>query len=196
MIAQFGLGHLFEVRDQRRVALPGRAVDALQLRVLLVAAPVGAGDAGQEEVPESRRRRDVRTATEVGEGRRVRVRRDRRRRADFGEVLVGRRLRDRVDDLHLEGLIGEERQAVVDRVLVAHERLVLGDDRAHLFVDAHQVVVTEVRAAGQFEVVVEAVGDRRTDRVVRAGPETGDGLGQDVRARVTDHLATERRWSA
>ena len=31
-----------------------------------------------------------------------------------------------------------------------------------------QVVVTEVRAAGQFEVVVEAVGDRRTDRVVRA----------------------------
>jgi len=55
VIAQFGLGQQFEVRGERGLALPGRAVDALQLRVLLIPAPVRAGDAGQLEVSEALR---------------------------------------------------------------------------------------------------------------------------------------------
>ena len=112
-------------------------------------------------------------------------------RADLAQVLVvGRALGDGVDDLELERLVLEERQTLLDRVLVTGEGLVLGDDRAHLGVDAREVVVTEVCVAGQLEVVVEAVRDRRTDRVLRPGPEARDGLGQDVGARVTKDVAT------
>src|SRR5665213_3187400 len=64
MIAQLRLGQLFEMRSQRRVALPGRAVDALQLRLLLIPAPVRPGDARQHEMSEARRRGDVRSETE------------------------------------------------------------------------------------------------------------------------------------
>jgi hypothetical protein len=80
----------------------------------------------------------------------------------------------------LKGWSGEEGQPLVDRVLVAGEGLVLGDDGAHLGVDALEVVVAEVGAAGQFEVVVEAVLDRRADGVLGPGPEPRDGLGQHV----------------
>ena len=74
--------------------------------------------------------------------------------------------------------------------LVADERLVLGDDLAHPSLDPLEVVVAEVAAVGKLEVVVEAVLDRRTDRVPRTGIEIGDGLRQHVRRRVAQHLPT------
>ena len=43
---------------------------------------------------------------------------------------------------------------------------------------------------GQIEVVVEAVGDRRADRVPRAGVEVADGLREHVRGRVPQHVQT------
>ena len=65
VVAQFGLLEELEVRRQGGVALPRGAVDALELGTMLVAAPVGARDAGQLEVAESRRRGHVGTAAEV-----------------------------------------------------------------------------------------------------------------------------------
>ncbi len=59
---------------------PGGSVDALQLLVLLVALPVGAGDRQQLERLDFRRVRDVRTAAEVDESRPQRV---------LGEDVVG-----------------------------------------------------------------------------------------------------------
>ena len=45
-----------------------------------------------------------------------------------------------------------------------------------------------MRAAGELEVVVEAVGDRRADRVLGAREQVGDGLGHHVRGGVAQHL--------
>ena len=79
--------------------------------------------------------------------------------------------------------------ASVGRQLVAHERLVGLDDLAHLGLDRGEVVVAERLAAGQLEVVVEAVLDRRADRELGAGEQLRDGLGHDVRRRVAQHVA-------
>jgi hypothetical protein len=68
------------------------------------------------------------------------------------------------------------------RDLFAEERLVLCDDRTHLVLDARKVVGRHVLR--DRKVVVEAVGDRRSDRVLRSGPQPADGLGEDVRGRM------------
>ena len=71
VVAQLCLFELVQVCGQRLFGLPRGAVDALELRALLVAAPVRAGDAGQFEVTQVRGRGHVRTATEVDERRRI-----------------------------------------------------------------------------------------------------------------------------
>jgi hypothetical protein len=86
------------------------------------------------------------------------------------------------DDLPLEVLILQPGEGFGARNLFAQERLVLGDDRAHLSLDPRKVVGRHV--LGDREVVVEAVGDRRSDRVLRSGPQPADGLGEDVRGRM------------
>ena len=55
--------------------------------------------------------------------------------------------------------------------------------------DPLQVVVAEVGAVGQLEVVVEAVLDDGPDGVLGAGPQTADRLGQDVRSRMAQDVA-------
>ena len=104
-------------------------------------------------------------------------------------VLVGRAGADVADDLLLVRLVGEQLEASVEVVLLAHERLVLGDDLAHAGLDALEVRLGEVLAVRQLEVVVEAVGDRGADRVLRPGKEVEDRLGHQVRRRVAQHLA-------
>ncbi len=74
-------------------------------------------------------------------------------------------------------------------MLLAREGLVLGDDLAHPRVDTVEVLVGEVGAARQVEVVVEAILDRGPDRELGPGPQLRDGLGQDVRGRVAQHMA-------
>ena len=96
---------------------------------------------------------------------------------------------DLLDDLLLVRLVGEQRQRVVERQLVADEALVVLDDLAHPLLDALERLLVEGLAAGQVEVVVEAVGDRRTDRVLRAREELRHRLGEHVRGRVPQHLA-------
>ncbi len=68
-LAVVALGGLLEallVRAQLVLGRPGGAVDALQLRVLLAAAPVGAGDAGERPaVADQAGARQVRAAAEV-----------------------------------------------------------------------------------------------------------------------------------
>src|SRR5204862_2997330 len=76
-LAVIALGRLLEhheVRIEGGLAVPRRPVDALQHRVLLVAAPVRAGDAHELEVTETPRVGHVRSATEIDEPRRVLVR--------------------------------------------------------------------------------------------------------------------------
>src|SRR5262249_19188080 len=65
MVALLGLLQLVEVRRQRVLALPPGAVDALELLVLLVPAPVRRGGAHQLERRDALGGGQVRTAAEV-----------------------------------------------------------------------------------------------------------------------------------
>ena len=124
----------------------------------------------------------MRPAAEVHERVRVPVRGDDALSRALGRV-------DALDDLALVGLIGEDRQTLLDRVLFAHEGLVLGHHLAHARLDATQVLFAEMGATGQLEVVVEAVLDRRSDGETGAGPQLQHGLGHHVRGGVTEHGA-------
>ncbi len=194
MVAPLGFLEPVQVFGERLRALPRRAVDALELRTLLVAAPVRTRDAHQFERAEPARGRHVRTATQVGEvdrsvGVDVAIHTHAAAVADlFGLLLVGRALPHLRDDLLLERLVAEQRDARVVVELLAFEALVVGNDLAHLVFDASEVVLGERLAAGKLEVVIEAVGDRGPDRVLGAGKQLDDGLCEHVRGAVPQHL--------
>ena len=160
---------------ESRFRLPGRAVDALQLGAVLVAAPVGGGNFGELEIAEPAGGGDMRAEAEVQELAVVAI--------DVDHALAEPPPRcRRLDDLLLVGLVGEELETLGGGVLLPGEGLVFGDDLLHPGLDAGQVILVEVGAAGQFEVVIEAILDRRPDRVAGARPEVGDRLGE-ARAR-------------
>ena len=124
---------------KRLLRFPGGAVDTLQLFAVLVTAPVRASDPLQLEVAEITGRRYVRTSAEVDELRGVPVRADQWRRRRPPPVARGRLsvassapAVDGLDDLDLERLVREELEPRSRVVLLAVERLVLFDDRAHL----------------------------------------------------------------
>ena len=135
----------------------------------------------------------MRPAAEIDERRAVAIGGDRRRarRCFRRELRLGGPVccRHRLDDLFFERLVGEDLETLSDVVLFADEGLSLGDDRAHLGLDHRQVLVGEVPAVGQLEVVVEAVRDRGSDRKVRARKQAKDRLRHHVRSRVADHRA-------
>ncbi len=200
-LAVVAFGGLFEallVGAQLVLGGPRGAVDALQLRVLLAAAPVRAGHSG--EVPSVR---DVAGAGNVGPAAEVapdhlalavHVLVDRELAgADLcGGALGGVGPRARTtgerDELELERLVGHElsRLGLVDDA--ADEALVLADDALHLLLDGLQVFGRE--RVDVAEVEVEAVGDRRADAEVRLRLDALHGLGHDVRGRVAQDRQT------
>ena len=199
VVAALGFLEPVQVLLERLVVLPRGAVDALEHRALLVTPPVRAGDLRQLERAELAGRRDVRAAAQVhvrhaAVGVQVLVDADRAVAGDLARVLVvGGARADVADDLLLERLVREQLQAAVEVVLLAHERLVLGHDLAHPRLDALEVRLGEVLAVGQLEVVVEAVGDRGADRVLRPREQVEDRLGHQVRGRVPQHLPARVR---
>ena len=164
-----------QVGLERRLVGEAGAVDALEHPVLLVAAPVGAGDREQLEGLDLAGRGDVRPAAEVGEAA-LAVDRD-------GRVV------DRLDQLDLVdlALVAEGAQRLVAGHLAAHERRVGLDDLGHALLDALEVLGRE--GLLDVEVVVEALLDRGADRELGAREEVGDRLGQDVGARVAEDVA-------
>ena len=94
----------------------------------------------------------------------------------------------------LYGWSVEDRERVVAVDLLALERLVGLHDLPHARLDALEVVLARSAApSGSVEVVVEAVLDRRTDGVLGARVEVGDGLRHHVRGGVPQHLAAVGR---
>ena len=158
MVARAGLLEPLQVRVEVLLAEERRPVDPRQLRVLLVAAPVGAGERGELERLDRRRGLQVRAAAEVGEVA-LRVERDR--------ALGG------VDELDLVRLaLGREALAgLVGRDLLALPGPALGELALHLGLDRLEVVVVDRRR--ELEVVVEAVLDRRPDRDLHARDGAG-----------------------
>ena len=167
---------------ERFLRLPRGAVDALEHRVVLVAAPVRPGDAHQLERRDEPGVLEVRAQAEVLP---AVVAED----ADAFAAAFG--LFDAFDDLDLERLIGETFQPFIARQRFVLELLLLGDDLAHLRVDRVEIFGRERPA--DVEVVVEAVLDRRPDRVFRAREQRTHCLGHDVRSRMSQHVTSFRR---
>ena len=90
------------------------------------------------------------------------------------------------DQLELVRLVGEFRARLVLGHDAALESLALPDDAVHLLLDGLQVVGGE--GLLDVEVVVEAVGDRRTDAELRLGVDALHGLRHDVRGRVAQDV--------
>ncbi len=200
MVAPLGLLDAVQVLLERLLGLPGGAVDALELLVLLVAAPVRRGRAHQLERRDALGGRQVRAAAEVLP----------RQRAVALEVVVDGQLGAahldagalgglrhvggaalEADQLDLVGLVGQlaDRVAVGDRP--PGELLALLDDLAHPRLDLLEVLRDE--RGRHVEVVVEAVGDRRADAQLGLGEQLLDRLGHHVRGRVPQDVAAVGR---
>ena len=161
---------------------PGRAIHAREHLAVGVAAPVGAGHARELERLDSLRARAVRAAAEVGEGP-VPVERDGLDRV--GGVGILHEVLDQLD-LVVLALAPEALDRLGDRHVLALEVLVGLDVLAHLGLDALEVVLGQLGAVREVEVVVEAVLDRGADRDLHAGIELHHGGGEHVRGVVAD----------
>ena len=194
VVAALGLLQHLQVVVLRGARLPRGAVDPLELRVLLAAAPVRAGVAHQLERRDLPGGRHVRAAAEVlpaqlaGLGVHVVVD-GQHARADLGGGLVVGAACSALDadQLELERLVRQLGARVGVGDLAADEPLALLDDVAHPRLDRLQVVGGE--RAVHLEVVVEAVLHRRADAQLRLGERLLHRLRHDVRGRVPDHRA-------
>ena len=172
MVARLDLFQMLEVSFEVLGVEEGGAVDALELLVLLVAEPVGAGDGGDLEGLDAAGGGDVRAAAEVGE---VAVFVEGDLIAGFGEAL------DEVDlhELALRGVVGE---ALFAGFVHADEGLVAGDDLGHAGFDGGEVGFGERGVA--VDVVEEAVVGGGAVAEFGLGKELEDGGGHDVRGGV------------
>ncbi len=173
VVARPSLLEPLEVRVEVGLRVERGAVDPRQLRVPLVAAPVGARERGQLDRLDRLRVLQVRPAAEVGELA-LRVERD---------VALGG-----VDELDLVRLaLGlEAALGLVGGDLLALPGAALLQLPHDLGLDLLEVVLAD--RLRELEVVVEAVLDRRADRDLDAGIEAADGLGEQVRGRMAQHV--------
>ena len=146
------LGFLDALQIRLEFLLVGErgAVDALEHRVLLVAAVVGTGDREQLERADLVGVAHVRAAAEVGEVT-ADIERDLAVLRDVGEAF----------ELVVLAASGEERMGVFAGHDLAFEREMRLRDLFHFRFDLRQVVDGEARF--QVEIVVEAVLGRRPD---------------------------------
>ena len=173
VVALLGLLEHVKVGVEVCLLLEGRAVDALQHLVVLIAAPVSTSDAHELQGLDLARRDDVRASAEIRELA-LRVHRD---------LLAFRQV---VDELDLVGLafLLEELQGLFAADLLALELEILLDDLLHLFLDVRKISFRQL--AVDVEVIVEAIVDGRSDGQahIRVLVEALDGLCEDVGCRV------------
>ena len=155
----------------------GRPVDSLELRIAVIAAPVGTRDVEQLDDADLPRRRRVRPEAEVHP---VAVGVERQRLRALAE--------DVLDDLLLERLAEpvEELQGFFARDFLAHEGKVLADLLVGRLLDLLQILRRERLLAE--EVVIEALFRVRADGHLRAGEEPLDDARHHVRRVVTDEV--------
>jgi hypothetical protein len=180
VIALLGLFEPPQVLVELLLGRPRRAVDPLQHRVLLVAAPVGAGRGEKPEGPELPRGGHVRTTAEIDEV-----------ALPIERHALGV---DPLEDLHLErfAALTEKGNRLRPRHLLALEGQVGPHQGTHLVLDAREVLRCEWLRPG--EVVVEAVLDGGTDGDLHTGEQPLDRLGHHVRGGVSQ--SRERRGIA
>ena len=182
-----GLLQPVQVLGQRLVGLPRGAVDPLEHRAVLVAPPVGTCHPHELERAEPAGGGHVGAAAQVDEA--LPGSAPLRYDADLAAAgaLVGL---DALDDLHLVGLVGETardpRRVESSSRTKGWSSSTIARMRASM---RPRSSVGERGPAGEVEVVVEAVLDRRADGVFGAGEQVADGLGQHVGGGVAEHVA-------
>ena len=147
MVARFGFfeaRHVFVQLFLRRVT---GAIQTLQLRVVGVAAPEGAGDRQQFDGFDAARRRQVRAATQIEEIA-LTINRDRR--------IVGQG----VDKFGFIRIIGEEFKRRFARNRLAGDGQILFGQFHHLRFDCGEIVLAD---SSHVDVVVVTVFERRAD---------------------------------
>jgi hypothetical protein len=172
MVPPLRLLEALEVGVEVLLRVERGAVDARQLRLRRVAAPVRAREPGQLQGLDRTGVLQVRPTAEVGEVP-LRVQRDRALGA--------------VDELDLVGLVLllEPRPGVVARDLLPRPFAAFLELPLDLLLDPLEVVLLD--RVREVEVVVEAVVDRRADRDLDARVQAAHGLGEQVRGRVPQH---------
>jgi len=176
VVALLRLLQHMEVAVELLLVRPAGAVDALQLRVLRIAAPIGPGQLRQlEGFAELARRGQMRPRAHV-EPAALAVDRD---------LLV---LRDLADPFGLEALamLAEVIGDAVAAPDLAGDLLVAVDDLAHALLDGGEIIRREGRLAG--EIVIEAVLDRGAEGDLGAGIELLHRLGQHMGAIVAQQI--------
>ena len=179
MVAFFSFLEHVQIGVEVLLLGPGSAVDALQLLVAVVAAPVGAGHLHQFEDLELARGRHVRAAAEVDE-------------ITFAverNLLVGGNRGDQFG-LVLFARIEEELYGGVARPDFAADRDILLRQLTHALFDRHQVFRRERALVG--EIIVKAILDDRPDRDLGLGEQFLDRIGQQVGGRVANDFEAVR----
>ena len=176
----------------------GDAVDALQLRIALIALVIGAGHRSQRKGTDPSRRFHVRPGAEIGESA-VAVETDfftlRNAFEDIQLVAAGHpALAERGE---LAGATEFHRLGPADHT--TFEWLVLRDDLSHLCFDPGEILGRD--AVPQIDVIIKSLLHRRPRRELCLGPDAQNGLGQHVGAGMTQgfqfvHRATSTASSA
>src|SRR5205823_4362452 len=172
MVAALGFLEPEKVLVEVFLARPGGAVDALQLGVVRIAAPIGARDVHQlERLSEPASRGQMRTDAQINK---IAL-------AIEADLLLARDLAD------IFGLVAlaepvEERDGLVAIPNLAGDRLVAAHDVAHTLFDTRQIVGGERRRARK--IVVEAGSGRRAEGDLSFGVELLDALGHTWGASV------------
>ncbi len=149
-----------------------RAVDALQLRILLVSQPVGAGDVEQLEGFDLSGRRQVRTAAEILK---LAGLVDRNLFIGLGELLDEVALHEVAFALELfETFLARQKFARVGQVLL--------DELLHLLFDLLEIFGRE--RSGAIKVVEESVLSRGTVAELGLGKKFEHSRGEQVRGRM------------
>ena len=202
VVALLGFFHAVEIRLQILLVGPAGAVDARELRIARIAAPVGAGKLRQLERTHLARVLHVRPAAQVGEiAERIERHARHARCTRLDEVgvfqtLGGRRAArgQQAEQFDLVGLarLFHERDGIGDRHFGAHERQLALADLAHLGFDLRQVLGRQRH--GRLDVVVEARVGRRAHAQLRVGEELQYGGREHVRARMPHAVEVGSRF--
>ena len=174
VVPPLDIGQVVEIKPQLLGIGPGGAVDAGEHRVLLVATPVCTGYRQELERigVQLLRRLDMWTAAQVGEAALV---------VDRDRLTIW----DGVKQLELELLAREHLPGLIARDLYPPELLAAGDDRLHTGADLLKIALDQLTR--KFEIIVEPVLDRWTDRNLRIGEHLEHGLGHYMCHRVAYH---------
>ena len=158
---------------------PGGAIDAGQHRLGGITTPVGTGQLEQLEVLEVTGIRHVRTAAHVS--------------VFFVVVKAdGVAFADALDDLLLVRLIAllESGHGLVTRDILTHHIVLAVDQLLHALLDGLEIFRGD--RAAKVDVVIETVIDDRADGHLGLRVELLDGMTDQVRAGVTNHVQAFR----